>query len=128
MRVCVFLLTDYVIVSCRHCLEYPGTRHLLHTDPTASLSEPTDFMVAGGGNGYSYFVVDASTDVLFDGVELTGLGRLGDGYAALSLLLPGAQHVAPTATRHTESHSICMQAEWPNRMLVGAKIRTRTPW
>eukprot|EP00873_Tetraselmis_striata_P009453 jgi/Tetstr1/429717/TSEL_019612.t1 len=66
-----------------------GTRHLLHTDPTASLSEPTDFMVAGGGNGYSYFVVDASTDVLFDGVELSGLGRLGDGYAALSLLLPG---------------------------------------
>lgn len=75
--------------SCR-CSLITGTRHLLHTDPTASLSEPSDFMVAGGGNGYSYFVVDASTEVLFDGVEFAGLGRLGDGHPALSLLLPGA--------------------------------------
>jgi hypothetical protein len=48
-------------------------------------------MVAGGGDGGAYFVVDATTDVLFDGVEFDGLGRLGDGFPALSLLSPGEQ-------------------------------------
>mmetsp|Transcript_30869 Transcript_30869/g.87336 ORF Transcript_30869/g.87336 Transcript_30869/m.87336 type:complete len:1574 (-) Transcript_30869:98-4819(-) len=71
-----------------HKLGSGGVRRLLHSDPTASLSRPGDVMVAGGGDGSTYFVVNNSMSVVLDGVEINGMGKTGDRHPAVLFSRP----------------------------------------
>ena len=85
---------------CHHARRVPmasGTRRLLHSDITASLSKAGEVLVAAGGDGTTYFVSNRSMDVTLEAVEIEGMGRAGSRNPLLELALPGAHFFSAPA-------------------------------